>query len=134
METVSDLKKLCLELQGIEKEKSEAKEVLKQIEKRLDEKEGLIKNILTLNELDRFDFGNGLVYKSNQVNVKIVDKNLLKQTLGAENYEALASINAQTLKAYIKQEKEKALTNGNLNYILDGVEISEYENICLRKN
>jgi len=134
METIKELQQWCNELSEFEAQKKELKKQMDAIQKEIDEHERVLNAYLSGNSLERFDFGNGLIYRQRQVSVKVTDKELLKKALGAENYEALASINSQILKAYIKQKEQEAFDRGEVEFKVDGVEIKEYYNINLRKS
>lgn len=131
---IKELKKWCEELKELKQQKAEKQKEVDTIQDDIVIKETLISAYLEWNELDRFDFGDGLVYRQEQISAKITDKEAFREAIGAEEFETISSVNANTLKAIIKQKRQEAFDNGEVDFKMNGLEIKTYYNLNMRKN
>jgi hypothetical protein len=132
---INELKKMCSELQQLELIKKRQNEELKTTNNKLDELEKQILFVLEEEKLSRFDFGTGLVSRTVRTSAVQEDKTAFKEWAKEFGlWDDMASINSQTLNAYINAEKEKA-EQANLNYVApSGLKLTEYVTLSLRKN
>jgi hypothetical protein len=134
METINELKTWCTELQELEKKKKEIKKQVEEIQNEIDERERVITAYLQNNQLERFDFGTGLVYTQQRYSVVMEDEDAFKTFAGEDVCQALKRFNSSMLNSWYKQEAEKALENGMLEYKPQGLRVTTYYNLNLRKN
>jgi len=121
------------EIFELRKYKATHEEDIKAINDNIRNKEAVILAYFEENELEKFASTSGLVYSSIKVNVKKTDEEILKKELVERGiYDTMAKVNAQTLAAYVRSEREKAIENGAVEYDMPGVEISLFNKLGYR--
>lgn len=80
---------------------------------------------LELHELKTFDTGFGKVTRKNQPYAKVLDKDALTAFLKERGiYEDMVTFNASKMNSYYKEEMEKAKEEMNLDFKVDGMDVS----------
>jgi hypothetical protein len=133
---INDFKHYCLSMIEQKKKCDDISKKLKDENAVLDAMKKAITDHLTNFGLERFDTGDGLVYKVNKMNVKIADKNEFFNYLKTNNMlDELATVNFQTLNAFYKEKLEEAAKEGKTEFNLPGIQESGiYTTVQVRSN
>ena len=120
--SIETLQKLCFECKDIDIELKKLKDKSAELN---DEKTQLRKQILEHleeHDLKRFDFGDGKVTIAEKTSVKMRDKFKFFDWLREKGiFEDIVSVNAMTLNKIYREEKEKAIDEGDASFIIEGL-------------
>lgn len=119
---VKQLKELCISMRNqkdiVAKLDAEKKEQQKELEKLQHE----IMEHLNAADLTNFDFDEGKVIKAQRTSVKVLDKYALAEYLKKlGRFEDLFSFNSATINSYYKEQLEKAIEEGNVDFKVEGL-------------
>ena len=124
-ETLKELDDLCAKLVTIQKHKEEQKEFLGEIEKELKTVEMKILDVLEKHDKTEYSTEYGRFSIKGRTYYKMIDKdqamNWLKET---GDFDALASVNAQTFSKHVNTIVEEKRNEGDFAYMPPGVEDS----------
>jgi hypothetical protein len=123
--TLEELKEKCFTMfkQKAHVAKLKAEKAIE--EKALKEMQDDIIFHLESHELKTFDTGLGKVTRKNAPYAKIEDKGALAAYLKERGiFEDMVSFNAATMNSFYKEEMEKAKEEMNLDFKIDGMEVS----------
>ena len=114
-----------------------AKKDLESQKKKINEQMTIIENqiyaMLEKNDLTKFVGNKCQVFFKHQTSARLVDKEVFKRAVGEDVWDALASINSNTMNAWFKTQKEKAEDAGDYEFQIDGIEYKEFTKIAKRK-
>ena len=132
---IQELDQICMELKNLKDEKAELKKKTTFLEEKIRGLELQVLTELETNKLDRFNFQDGIVSRTFHVSTKVTNKeDFTNYMKGKGIWDSMASVNSNSLKAYVKEEKTKLEEKGIFTLDIPGIEINEIEKISLRRS
>ena len=131
--TVGNLAKSVNELFVLDEQKKKIDEERKSICEKQRKIEEYILTIFAEENLSTFDAEKGRVFHKVTTTAKMVDKNAFRSYLGADKWNALATIHSRTLTKFVKDELTTDLALDLPEKKFPGVEVGELIQLAKRR-